>query len=58
MVGLLWTSDRLVAEAATYTTRNKHKRRTSMPSEALKLAMPAIEHLQSCATGTGFDVLA
>ena len=24
-VGLLWTSDQLVAEAATYTTHNKHK---------------------------------
>jgi len=26
-VGLFWTSDRLAAEAATYTTYNKHKRR-------------------------------
>jgi hypothetical protein len=25
-VGLLWTSDKLVAEAATYTTHNKHKK--------------------------------
>jgi hypothetical protein len=30
--GLLWTSDQFVAEAATYTTHNKHNRRTSMPS--------------------------
>jgi hypothetical protein len=30
-VGLLWTSDQLVAEAATYTTHNKHKRRTTLP---------------------------
>jgi hypothetical protein len=31
-VGLLCTSDQLVAQAATYTTQNKHKRRTFMPS--------------------------
>jgi hypothetical protein len=31
-VRLLWTSDQLVAEAATYTTRNKHKRHISTPS--------------------------
>ena len=30
-VGLIWTSDQLVAEASTYKTHNKHKRRTSMP---------------------------
>jgi hypothetical protein len=30
-VGLHSTSDQLVAGAATYTTHNKHKRRTSMP---------------------------
>jgi hypothetical protein len=30
-VGLPGTSHRSVAEAATYTTRNKHKRRTPMP---------------------------
>ena len=28
---LLWTSDQLVAEAATYTTQNKHKRRKPIP---------------------------
>jgi hypothetical protein len=28
---LFWTSDQLVAEAATYLTHNKHKRGTSMP---------------------------
>ena len=31
-VGLLLASDQLVAEAATYTTHNKHNRRTAMPS--------------------------
>jgi len=34
-VGLLWTSDQLVAEADTYTTHNKHKRGTSTNSIAL-----------------------
>jgi predicted signal transduction protein with EAL and GGDEF domain len=28
--GLLWTNEQLVAEAATYTTHNRHKRRTTM----------------------------
>ena len=32
-VRLLCTSDQPVAEATTYTTQNKHKRRTSMPLE-------------------------
>jgi hypothetical protein len=31
-VGVLSTSDQLVAEAATYTTHYKRKRRTSIPS--------------------------
>jgi hypothetical protein len=30
-VGFLYSSDQLVVEAATYTTHNKHKRRTSIP---------------------------
>jgi hypothetical protein len=29
LAGLLWTSDQLVAEVATYTTHNNQKRRTS-----------------------------
>jgi hypothetical protein len=29
-VGLLWTSDQLVSEAATHTTHNKHKRRKNI----------------------------
>ena len=33
-VGLLWTSDRVVAGTATCTTQNKRKRRKSMPSAA------------------------
>jgi hypothetical protein len=44
--GLLWTSDQFVAEAATYTTHNKHNRRTSMPSAGFELAIPAIKPLQ------------
>jgi hypothetical protein len=32
--------DQLVAEAATYTKYNKHKRRTSMPSTGFEPAIP------------------
>jgi len=39
-VGLIWASDQLVTEAATFTTHNKHKRRTSMPSAGLEPAIP------------------
>jgi hypothetical protein len=46
-VGLLWTSDQPVAEVATYTTHNKHKRRTYMPSQGFKPANPAIKRLQT-----------
>jgi len=35
-VGLLCTIDQPVAEAATYTTNNKYKRRISMPSDGFK----------------------
>ena len=38
--GLLWTSDQLVAEAATYTSHNISKRRTSVPSAGLEPAIP------------------
>jgi len=51
-------SDRPAAEAATYTSHNKHKRQTSMPSAGFKLAIPAIKRLETysldrMATGTG-----
>ena len=46
-VGLLWASDQLVADAATYTTHNKHERRTSLLSAGLKPAIPAIERPQT-----------
>jgi hypothetical protein len=39
----LWKSDHLVAEAATYTTHNKHKRRTAVPSAEFEPGNPAIK---------------
>jgi hypothetical protein len=45
----LWTSDQIVAEAATYPKHNKHKRRTAMPSTGFEPAMPAIKRLQTYA---------
>ena len=48
-VGLLWTSDQLVAETATYETHNKHKRRISIPLAEFEPATPAIERPQSYA---------
>jgi len=60
-VGLLWTSDQLVAEAATYTTHYKHKRRTSVPSAGLEPTILAIKRLQiytldRTATGIGVEL--
>ena len=57
-VGLLWTSDQLVAEAATYTTHTTHKRRTAMPSAGFERGIPATKRLQThaadhAAIGTG-----
>ena len=40
-VGLLWTSDRPLAETATYTTHNRHNTRTSMLSAGFEPALPA-----------------
>jgi hypothetical protein len=48
-VGLFWTSDQPVAEAATNTTHNKHKGRTSMFSVGLEPTISAIEQLQTYA---------
>jgi len=42
-IGLLWTKDKLDVEAATYTTHNKHNRRTSKPSTGFEPATPAIK---------------
>ena len=46
-VGLLWTSDQLIAEAATYTTRIKHKGRTSMNPAEFESAIPTSERPQA-----------
>jgi hypothetical protein len=46
-VGLLSTSDQLVVEAATYTTHNKDKRRTPVPSSGLEPTIPAVERPQT-----------
>jgi hypothetical protein len=58
-VELLSTSDQPVSEAATYTTRNRQNRHTSMPSAGFQLALLAIELLQTytldrTTTGIGF----
>ena len=46
-VGLLCTSDQSLAEAATYTTHNKHKRRKFMFPLGFEPAMPASERPQT-----------
>jgi hypothetical protein len=46
-VRLLYTSDQLVIEAATYTIYKKHKRRTSMPSVGFEPAILATEQPQT-----------
>ena len=38
--GLLWASDQLVAEAGTYTTQNKDKRRMPKLSEYIRTRDP------------------
>ena len=48
-VSLLWTSDQLVAEAATYTTHNQHNRRKSIGPVGFEPAIPAIERLRTYA---------
>ena len=42
-IALLWTRDQLVLKAATYTTHNQYKRRTSMSSVGFEPTIPAIE---------------
>jgi hypothetical protein len=41
----------LIAEAATYTTYNKHKRHICMPSAGFKPVIPAIKWLHKYASG-------
>ena len=60
-VGLLWTSDQPFAEAATYTTHEKHKGRTPMPSAEFEFPFPEIMQLLIYAldrtvTGIAWDV--
>jgi hypothetical protein len=43
LVGLLWMSNQLITEAATYTTYNQHKRQTSKPSVGFKPVIPAVK---------------
>jgi len=57
---VLWTSDQLVLETATYTTHDKHKSRTSIPSAGFETTIPAIDKLQTYTldcTGTGIGSL-
>jgi hypothetical protein len=59
-LGLLWTSDQLVAEAATCTTHNKHKRWKTMSSAGFVPAVPTIKRLQTYAldrTATGIGTV-
>ena len=46
-IGLLCTSDQSVAQADTYTARNKHNRRIAMLSVGFKHATPAIKRLHN-----------
>jgi len=46
-VGLLRTRDKLVAETASYTTRNTHNRRTFVSSAGFETAIPAIGRRQT-----------
>jgi hypothetical protein len=48
-VGILWTRDQLITKVATYTTQNKHKRRTSMSSSGFEPDIPAINRLHTYA---------
>ena len=48
-IGLLWTSDQLVPEAATYTTHDKHKRRISVLLAGFEHMFPANKRLPTYA---------
>jgi len=61
-VGLLWTSDQLVAEDLYLTTHNTHNRQTSMPPVGFEPTVPASERPQThtldrAATGTVCKIL-
>jgi hypothetical protein len=58
MLGLLRTSDQVVAEAAIYTKHNKHDRQVPMASVGFEPTIPEIKRLQTYALGdtaTGID---
>jgi len=48
-LGLLWTSDQPVTEAATYTAHNKQKRRISLSSAGFESSILASEQPQNYA---------
>jgi hypothetical protein len=53
-------SDQFIAEAVTYTTKNKHKGRTNVPSLEFKPVIPKKKRLQTFAldrTATGIVLL-
>ena len=49
LVGLLWTSDRLIAETSTCTTHNTHNGQTSMPPVGFEPTISASEWPQTYA---------
>ena len=58
-VGLLWTSDQLIAEVAIYTAQNKLKGQTSVYSAVYKPAIPETKRLQTNTSdrmAIGFDL--
>ena len=50
LVGLLWMRDQFVAEAATYTTHNRHRRSRAICSAVFEAAIPATERPQTYAS--------
>jgi hypothetical protein len=61
-VGLLWTRDRPEAETSTGTTRNNHKRQTSMLPVGFERTITASERPQThagdrAAAGIGHQIL-
>ena len=53
-VGLLWTTDQLVAESAIYPTRTKHKGQKSTTPAEFEPAIPASERPQTHASTRAF----
>jgi len=62
LVGILWTSDQLVAENANHTTHNKNQRQTTVHTAGFKTIFPAIKRLPTYAsdrttTAIGYSIL-